>query len=152
MTPTTYTLIFQKFMHEIDDFDLTSMTETDMEVENKLTLSKAVTLFKKCKQLLTRDDTTEIFTNELTEEEQWILADYMRKVWFDGIVNNGDLLKLNLSDKDFKLFSPSDKLQVLSKLKTQYDKELKLKVNDYLYDGYLYTNFYKSGASTISSN
>lgn len=149
---TTYASIFQKFMHEIDDFDLTSMTEDNMETENKLTLSKAVTLFKKCKQLLTRSDTVETFTNTLTEEEQWILADYMRKVWFDGIVNNGDLLKLNLSDKDFKLFSPSDKLQVLSKLKTQYEKELKLRVNDYLYDGYTYSNFYKSGSSTTSSN
>ncbi|MDD4156587.1 MAG: hypothetical protein PHY08_08460, partial [Candidatus Cloacimonetes bacterium] len=91
MSATTYASIFQKFMHEIDDFDLTSMDEDDMEVENKLTLSKAVTLFKKCKQGLTRSDTTETFTNTLTEEEEWILADYMRKVWFDGIVNNGDL-------------------------------------------------------------
>ena len=142
---TSYDLIFQKFMHEIDDFDLTSLDEEDMLIENKLTLSKAITLFKKCKQSLIRDDTSELFTNNLTEEEQWILADYMRKVWFDEIINNGNLLKLNLSDKDFKLFSPSDKLQVLSKLKTQYDRELKLKVNDYLYDGYLYSNFYKSG-------
>jgi len=152
MSATTYASIFQKFMHEIDDFDLTSMDEDDMEVENKLTLSKAVTLFKKCKQLLTRSDTTETFTNTLTEEEEWILADYMRKVWFDGIVNNGDLLKLNLSDKDFKLFSPSDKLQVLSKLKTQYEKELKLRVNDYLYDGYVYSNFYKAGSSSTTSD
>jgi len=142
---TSYDLIFQKFMHEIDDFDLTSLDEEDMLIENKLTLSKAVTLFKKCKQSLIRDDTSELFTNNLKEEEQWIIADYMRKVWFDEIINNGNLLKLNLSDKDFKLFSPSDKLQVLSKLKTQYDRELKLKVNDYLYDGYLYSNFYKSG-------
>jgi len=142
---TSYDLIFQKFMHEIDDFDLTSLDEEDMLIENKLTLSKAITLFKKCKQSLIRDDTSELFTNNLTEEEQWILADYMRKVWFDEIINNGNLLKLNLSDKDFKLFSPSDKLQVLSKLKTQYDRELKLKVNDYLYDGYSYSNFYKSG-------
>jgi len=142
---TSYDLIFQKFMHEIDDFDLTSLDEEDMLIENKLTLSKAVTLFKKCKQSLTRDDTSELFTNNLKEEEQWIIADYMRKVWFDEIINNGNLLKLNLSDKDFKLFSPSDKLQVLSKLKTQYDRELKLKVNDYLYDGYSYSNFYKSG-------
>ena len=142
---TSYDLIFQKFMHEIDDFDLTSLDEEDMLIENKLTLSKAITLFKKCKQSLIRDDTSELFTNNLKEEEQWIIADYMRKVWFDEIINNGNLLKLNLSDKDFKLFSPSDKLQVLSKLKTQYDRELKLKVNDYLYDGYLYSNFYKSG-------
>ena len=70
---TSYDLIFPKFMHEIDDFDLTSMTEVDMLVENKLTLSKAVTLFKKCKQSLTRDDTTEVFISDLTEEEQWIL-------------------------------------------------------------------------------
>ena len=141
----SYDLIFQKFMHEINDFDLTSLFEYEMKDENKLTLSKAVTLFKKCKQSLVRDDELELFTNDITEEEQWIIADYMRKVWFDEIINNGNLLKLNLSDKDFKLFSPSDKLQVLSKLKTQYDKELKLKVNDYLYDGYLYSKFYKSG-------
>jgi len=141
----SYDLIFQKFMHEINDFDLTSLFEYEMKDENKLTLSKAVTLFKKCKQSLVRDDELELFTNDITEEEQWIIADYMRKVWFDEIINNGNLLKLNLSDKDFKLFSPSDKLQVLSKLKTQYDKELKLKVNDYLYDGYSYSNFYKSG-------
>ena len=141
----SYDLIFQKFMHEINDFDLTSLFEYEMKDENKLTLSKAVTLFKKCKQSLVRDYELELFTNDITEEEQWIIADYMRKVWFDEIINNGNLLKLNLSDKDFKLFSPSDKLQVLSKLKTQYDKELKLKVNDYLYDGYSYSNFYKSG-------
>ena len=142
---TSYDLIFQKFMHEIDDFDLTSLDEEDMLIENKLTLSKAITLFKKCKQSLIRDDTSELFTNNLTEEEQWILADYMRKVWLDEKINNGELLKLRLTDKDFKTFSPADLLVTMNKLKSIYDKELKLKVNDYLYDGYLYSNFYKSG-------
>ena len=142
---TSYDLIFPKFMHEINDFDLTSLTEVQMKVENKLTLSKAVTLFKKCKQVLTRDDTTETFTNTLTEEEMWILADYMRKVWLDEKINNGELLKLRLTDKDFKTFSPADQLGTMNKIKTVYDKELKLKVNDYLYDGYLYSRFYKSG-------
>jgi len=132
-------------MHEINDFDLTSLTESQMKVENKLTLSKAVTLFKKCKQVLTRDDTTETFTNTLTEEEMWILADYMRKVWLDEKINNGELLKLRLTDKDFKTFSPADQLGTMNKIKLSYDKELKLKVNDYLYDGYLYSKFYKNG-------
>ena len=141
----SYDLIFQKFMHEIDDFDLTSLNEEQMLTENKLTLSKAVTLFKKCKQSLTRDDELEEFTNDLTEEEQWIIADYMRKVWLDEKINNGELLKLRLTDKDFKTFSPADLLGTMSKLKSIYDKELKLKVNDYLYDGYLYSKFYKSG-------
>ena len=142
---TSYDLVFPKFMHEINDFDLTSLTESQIKVENKLTLSKAVTLFKKCKQVLTRDDTTETFTNTLTEEEMWILADYMRKVWLDEKINNGELLKLRLTDKDFKTFSPADQLGTMSKIKLSYDKELKLKVNDYLYDGYLYSKFYKSG-------
>ena len=142
---TSYDLIFPKFMHEINDFDLTSLTEVQMKVENKLTLSKAVTLFKKCKQILTRDDTTETFTNTLTEEEMWILADYMRKVWLDEKINNGELLKLRLTDKDVKTFSPADQLGTMNKIKLTYDKELKLKVNDYLYDGYLYSKFYKSG-------
>jgi len=141
----SYDLIFQKFMHEINDFDLTSLNEEQMLIENKLTLSKAVSLFKKCKQSLIRDDEDEEFTNDLTEEEMWILADYMRKVWLDEKINNGELLKLRLTDKDFKTFSPADLLGTMSKLKSIYDKELKLKVNDYLYDGYLYTNFYKSG-------
>ena len=141
----SYDLIFQKFMHEINDFDLTSLNEGQMLTENKLTLSKAVSLFKKCKQSLIRDDEDEEFTNDLTEEEMWILADYMRKVWLDEKINNGELLKLRLTDKDFKTFSPADLLGTMSKLKSIYDKELKLKVNDYLYDGYLYTNFYKSG-------
>jgi len=141
----SYDLIFQKFMHEIDDFDLTSLNEEQMKIENNLTLSKAITLFKKCKQSLTRDDTLELFTNDLTEEEMWIIADYMRKVWLDEKINNGELLKLRLTDKDFKTFSPADLLGTMSKLKSIYDKELKLKVNNYLYDGYLYTNFYKSG-------
>ena len=147
----SYDLIFTKFMHEIDDFDLTSMTETQMETENKLTLSKAVVLFKKCKQSLTRNDTTELFDSDLTEEAPWIIADYMRKVWLDSIINSGDLLKINLSDKDFKLFSPADKLRILSQLKKQYEKELKLKVNEYLYDGYSFVNFYKSGSTTSST-
>jgi len=141
----SYDLIFQKFMHEINDFDLTSLNEEQMLIENKLTLSKAVSLFKKCKQSLIRDDEDEEFTNDLTEEEQWILADYMRKVWLDEKINNGELLKLRLTDKDFKTFSPADLLGTMSKLKSIYDKELKLKVNDYLYDGYSYSRFYKSG-------
>ena len=141
----SYDLIFQKFMLEIDDFDLTSLNEEQISIENKLTLSKSVALFKKCKQSLVRDDESEEFTSDLTEEEQWILADYMRKVWLDEKINNGELLKLRLTDKDFKTFSPADLLGTMSKLKSIYDKELKLKVNDYLYDGYLYSNFYKSG-------
>ena len=142
---TSYDLVFPKFMHAINDCDLSSLTEEQMFVENKLTLSKAVTLFKKCKKNLARNDTTETFTSDLTEEEMWILADYMRKVWLDEKINNGELLKLRLTDKDFKTFSPADQLGTMNKIKTVYDKELKLKVNDYLYDGYLYSKFYKSG-------
>jgi hypothetical protein len=145
---TSYDDIFQKFMHEIDDFDLTSLTEEQMNVENKLTLSKAVVLFKKCKTSLERDDDTEVFLVDKTEEEMWILADYMRKVWLDEKINNGELLKLRLTDKDFKTFSPSNQLETMMKLKLVYDKELKLKVNDYLYDGYSFTNFYSSGGSS----
>lgn len=149
---TAYDLIFPKFMHEINDFDLTSLTESQMKVENKLTLSKAVTLFKRCKQSLVRNDTTEIFTNTLTEEEMWILADYMRKVWLDEKINNGELLKLRMTDKDFKTFSPADQLNTMNRLKSVYDKELKLKVNDYLYDGYLFSKFYKSGNTPTSTS
>ena len=143
---TSYDDIFQKFMHEIDDFDLTSLTEEQMNVENKLTLSKVVVLFKKCKTSLERDDDAEVFLVDKTEEEMWILADYMRKVWLDEKINNGELLKLRLTDKDFKTFSPADQLGTMNKIKQVYDKELKLKVNDYLYDGYLYSKFYKSGS------
>ena len=148
---TSYDLIFSKFMHEIDDFDLTSMMEEDMLIENKLTLSKAVTLFKRCKTSLARNDTSEIFEVDKTEEEMWILADYMRKVWLDEKINNGELLKLRVTDKDFKTFSPADQLTTMNRLKLVYDKELKLRVNDYLYDGYLYSKFYKSGSTTSSS-
>jgi hypothetical protein len=130
-------------MHEIDDFDLTSLSEADMKVENKLTLSNAVTLFKNCKQNLEHNDDRETFTSTLTDEEQWILADYMRKVWFDENINKGNLIKLNLSDKDFKIFSPADKLRELGKLKQQYDKELRLRKIQYLYDGTSFSNFVK---------
>jgi hypothetical protein len=132
-------------MHEIKDFDLSSMTEEEMKTENKLTLSKAVTLFKKCKTDLSRDDTTETFTNDLPEDVQWIIADYMRQTWLELKECNGELLKLHLNDKDFKVaFSPGNLLETIEKLRTKYDKELKLRVNNYLYQGYNYNNFRRS--------
>ena len=35
----SYDLIFQKFMHEINDFDLTSLNEEQMLIENKLMIA-----------------------------------------------------------------------------------------------------------------
>jgi hypothetical protein len=132
-------------MHEIKDFDLSSMTQDDMAIENKLTLSKAVVLFNKCKTDLLRDDENEIFINDLPENVQWILSDYMRQAWLELKECNGELMKLHLNDKDFKIaFSPGNLLETIEKLRTRYDKELKLRINEYLYSGYNYNNFRRS--------
>jgi hypothetical protein len=143
---TSYDSIFQKFMHEVSDFDLSYMHEEDMKTENKLTLSKAVSLFTKCKVDLTRNDTSETFSNTLPENIQWILADYMRQVWLEQKEANGELMKLHLNDRDYKIaFSPSNLLETIENLRIRYDKELRLRINDYLYSGYDYNNFRRDG-------
>lgn len=138
---TSYDLIFQKYMHEIRDFNLTSMVEDEMKIENKMTLSKAITLFDKCKEDLTRDDNTEEFINDLSELVQWIIADYMRKVWIDENVANGEFLKLKLTTRDYKTYSPANQLDKILEMKKVFDKELRLRVNQYLYKLYDYTMF-----------
>ncbi len=74
------------------------------------------------------------FNEDLTEEEQGILSFAMQLVWLEDKGADSDKLKERLTTKDFhQLHSPANLLDKLLKMRKDYNKDVRIKRNEYSY-------------------
>jgi len=133
---TPFSNIYNLFLDSISDY---TFLDLDIDVKNSILkgyLIKAVINFKKSNTDLSRNDDTEVFTNDLTEEEQFILSQYMVMFWMIQQIYNINLLRQRMSSKDFKLTSQAQHLETLLKLKKEHRKEIDSLVRKYVNDLY----------------
>jgi len=110
---TAYSTIFDKFMVRIKDWRLDNLFQASVpDFENYLIgfLDGAVDLFQSCNQTLTRDDTTKLFDNDLTDINIMMLSRLMVEVWLEKEVQDVRQMSLNITDKDFKHYSEAQNL------------------------------------------
>ena len=133
---TPFSNIYNLFLDSISDY---TFLDLDIDVKNSILkgyLIKAAINFKKSNTDLSRNDDTEVFTNDLTEEEQFILSQYMVMFWMIQQIYNINLLRQRMSSKDFKLTSQAQHLETLLKLKKEHRKEIDSLVRKYVNDLY----------------
>lgn len=136
-TPTPYTVIYDRFLSKVTDFDLVQLTETEVYDIAATYLPAAVAEFQDCKQDLTDvDKVKEEFNNELTDLEIEILANFMAiEYLLSKYVRTQALLKYTLFSKDFDTYSPSNLLDRASSMVDALESRNRRTIAMYSYDG-----------------
>jgi hypothetical protein len=136
---TPFSDIYAKANVLFEDSELLSRL-TDLELDELLEifLSKSKSIyFKSCKKDLNDiNNTTKVFNQNLSEEEQWILAIGIRLVWFERKLYKEENLRNRITTKEYNSFSGGNLIDKLTILRNETEKDLKGKVIDYTFNSF----------------
>ena len=139
---TPFSDIYTKVSILFDDANLLSnLTDDEYEDLLELFLSKSKSIyFKSCKKDLSDvDDVLKEFNEDLSLEEQWILATGIRLIWLERKLYKEENLRNRITTKDYNSFSGGNLIDKLTTLRDKTEKDLKQKVVDYsfnLFEGF----------------
>ena len=94
-------------------------------------LLKSVVDFYESKTDLSFDLNKKEFKEDLELDEQYILAEFMRLYWTQRLLFDEKNLRIQLGDRDYKKFSPTNQLKALSSLETKVKNDLKKRIIKY---------------------
>jgi len=140
--PTLFSDVYTKASILFDDANLLSnLTDDEYEDLLELFLSKSKSIyFKSCKKDLSDvDDVLKEFNEDLSLEEQWILATGIRLIWLERKLYKEENLRNRITTKDYNSFSGGNLIDKLTTLRDKTEKDLKQKVVDYsfnLFEGF----------------
>lgn len=123
--PTPFSDIFNLFLSQSSDYDLTVMPTDVLEKNMKMWLVAAISRFTMSKKDL-MDNDWEIgqFTAELDTNEKYILAKCMVLSYLDIHVITEGNIKQALNSKDYRMYSPANQLKALLELQNHINKDL----------------------------
>jgi hypothetical protein len=133
---TPFSYVYNRMLSKIENLEL--LKETDEVITQILLpfLRSSIVKFKKCTTKLTRDETMQIFTEELSDEEQEILAQLMTVEYLTPKLNTSDLLEQKLSSKDYKIYSQANQIKEIRELRDTMKKEAQTLMTKYSYSSY----------------
>lgn len=133
---TPFQSVYDKFLSYIDDYELALITTEELDDMLEGYLSRAVSLdFKQCKANLNNVDLDiKQFNEELTPEEQWIIATGMTLSWLEPKIKREDLLRAAISDRDYKESSHANQLDKLMELEQLTRRRLKQYIVSYTHN------------------
>ena len=139
--PTLFSDVYTKANILFDDAPLlASLDDDEYDELLELFLSKSKIYFKSCKKDLTDvDDVLKEFNEDLSLEEQWILATGIRLIWLERKLYKEENLRNRITTKDYNSFSGGNLIDKLTTLRDKTEKDLKQKVVDYsfnLFEGF----------------
>jgi GTPase involved in cell partitioning and DNA repair len=136
--PTLYSSIFTKANILFEDAQLlANLTDEELTELLEIFLDKSKSIyFKNCKKDLTDvDNTLKQFNEDLTSEEEWILATGIRLVWLERKLYKEESLRDKLTTKDYNSsHSTANLIEKLTMLKNETEKNLKNLVVDYSFN------------------
>jgi hypothetical protein len=131
LVATPFSSIYTRFLRLVDDYELALPPEEELNEILFGFLDMARSLyFPQCKkdlELITEQDGVGEFEEDLTSQEQYILALGMAKAWISPKVKNADLMSKSIGDRDYKAVQGTSYIKELSKLEKQIEDE----VDDY---------------------
>ena len=143
---TKFESIYSLFLATIQDYHISKLFETDLDIAEDLLqtfLIRAVHKFKNCiKPIQNLDLEAKSFNTELDINEINILSDLMVLSWLEW--NNNNILQMNfsLNDNDFRHYSEEKNL----KEKTSYTDRWREEVEQEMVDYGLYRTPFKDWA------
>jgi hypothetical protein len=131
---TQYSLIYDRFLSKITDYDLANLTDQELESTLLKYLRNAVANFKYCtKDLKDRDDALQMFNIDLNEIEQEIIAKLMVIEWVNPYINTQENIRQVLGSNDYKIYSPANLLDKLLSLRKAMQNEVQNDLTFYYY-------------------
>lgn len=131
---TPFLTIYEAFLNKITDFDLSYMTDDEMEYFCHSVLMSALVNIKPMEHKLDFDDGRKSFTEELAYVEIEVIACLMVYEWYQRQINTSMITKQFIGTKDEKFFAQANHLEKLSeRAERLYIRARKLRRN-YMYE------------------
>lgn len=141
---TPFDSIYRKFLSLVDDYELGLVSDEELNEILFGYLDQARSLhFPTCSKDLEKiveSYGVGEFEEDLTSQEQYILALGMKKAWLSPKLNNADLMAKSIGDRDYKAVQGTNYIKELAKLDAQIEEEIR-KYNV----AYTYKNFSLEG-------
>lgn len=130
---TAYDKIYENVLSKLKTYDFANMTSGEIKEYLHDYLIPATVKFHVCKKnLQERDDTLELFSEDLSDTEIEIIGNYLLLEYIDSkYIRTSTLLKANLSSSDFNAFSPANMLDKLMSMRTTYLRENETLISRY---------------------
>jgi len=120
------------FLNKISDRNLISMSPTELETFLDQLLISSFTWFRKCKNSLEYDGILREITADLIDDENEILSLIMVQQWYKPHKENIDVIKQQLSTREYKRYSQANHLDQLQKAYEQSRIEYKQVIREYV--------------------
>jgi hypothetical protein len=145
---TNFSSIFDLFMNLQQDYRLTALYQSSVEnFENYLQgwLMPSIVEFENvpCNQSLAYDFENKTFTEDLTLQNQVILAQLMKKYWLTKEVNDISQMKNFVQGRDFQSHSASQSLKEKRDLLIATEEEISKLLVSYGYKNNPWTDWYQ---------
>lgn len=133
---TLFSSIYTKANILFEDTQLLqNLTDAEMDELLEIFLSRSMIYFKSCQvDLNDIDDTLKQFNNDLSNEEQFILAEGIRLIWLERKLFKEENLRNKVTTKDYNSFSGGNLIDKLATLRDSTDRNLKQKIVDYSFN------------------
>lgn len=130
--PTPFLTVYDKFLiFSTDNAFLEKLTFGEQEEILRTFLLKAVMDFDSSQIELDYDLENKEFINELTEDEINILAEYMNLYWVRRLLQDEELLRKSIGDRDYTIYSPANHMKNLSEVESAINKRVIKRVYKY---------------------
>lgn len=135
---TPFQNIYDKFLSLIEDYELAIIPDDELDYLLFSYLDRAVSLdFKQCRKDLTNyNKELKQFNEDLTGEEQWIIAYGMVLSWLESKIKRERLLRDAISDRDYEESSHANQLKELLNLEESTRKKLTEYILNYTFNNF----------------
>jgi len=130
---TPYSVVDNSFLSKLTDDYLLDMPEEDLQTLIDGYRNSASIRFKQCKKLDEKNDDLRQYNENLTIEEIEILANLMVLEWLKPLINSIEILKQNMSTKDYRMYSQANHLKELQALRSNTIAEIDSLIVSYTY-------------------
>lgn len=123
---TPYSEVYDVFLRRVSDYSLLNLTQTQLEstLQKYMVGSVAKVKIYFADNYFVRDDVAQQFTNTLDDTVKEILGGQMVVEWLSPVINTSEVLRQVLTDRDFKIYSQSNHLEQLVKLRDNAREEV----------------------------
>ena len=129
---TSFDLPENGFLNKVSDRYLVGISPTELESYLDGLLISSFSWFRKCKTDLSYDATARTLDEDLDDDEIEILSLIMVQEWLKPKLNNIDVLKQNMSTRDYKMYSQANHIDSLKDLKESTRIEYKQMIREYV--------------------